>query len=76
MHDLVIRPGKVKAKVTGSRATPYDVTIGLATFDNTVWNRAIAVMAEKAQFSAKHLAGSMPQAIDAAFQKAGASVFA
>ncbi len=74
-HDLVVRPGKVTAKVTGSRSTPYDVTLTLATFDAAVWDRAIAAMAAQAQFSAELLAGSMPQDIDTAFAKAGASLF-
>ena len=74
-HDLVVKAGKVTAKVTGSGATPYTVTITLSRLSDKVWDQAIAAMARKAQFSAALLAGEMPQEVDAAFQEAGASVF-
>lgn len=74
-HDLVIKDGKVTAKVTGSRSTPYKVTLTLVRLTDGVWGKAIAAMAEKAQFSAELLAGQMPQEIDAAFKAAGASIF-
>ena len=74
-HDLTIQGGTITAKVTGSRETPYDVSIELAQLEEAAWKRAIAVMASKAQFSAELLAGQMPQAIDDAFVAAGASLF-
>ncbi|MFC1643003.1 hypothetical protein ACFL5O_10030 [Myxococcota bacterium] len=74
-HDLVIQEGTVTAKVTGSRTTPYRVTITLGKLPDAVWNKAIAAMARKAQFSAELLAGQMPQEIDTAFGEAGGSVF-
>jgi uncharacterized Zn finger protein len=74
-HDLVVRGGKITAKVTGSRATPYKIAIELAQLGDAAWKKAIAGMAEKAQFSAELLAGQMPKAIDEVFQAAGASLF-
>jgi uncharacterized Zn finger protein len=74
-HDLVIVAGKVRAKVTGSRAAPYEVGIELAQLPDDVWRRAIAGMAEKAQFAAELLAGQMPLAIDDVFRQAGLSLF-
>lgn len=74
-HDLTVRAGRVTAKVTGSRPTPYRVTVALAQLDDAVWNEAIAAMAAKAQFCAELLAGEMPRDIDAAFGPAGASLF-
>jgi uncharacterized Zn finger protein len=74
-HDLVVQEGTVTAKVTGSRATPYKVTISLTKLSDAVWAKAIAAMARKAQFSADLLAGRMPEEIDAAFKEADASVF-
>jgi uncharacterized Zn finger protein len=74
-HDLVIVAGKVRAKVTGSRAAPYEVGIELAQLPVDVWRRAIAGMAEKAQFAAELLAGQMPLAIDDVFRQAGLSLF-
>ncbi|MEW6268209.1 MAG: SWIM zinc finger family protein [Thermodesulfobacteriota bacterium] len=74
-HDLVAKAGKVAAKVTGSRATPYDVTIALAQLGEPTWQKAIAGMAAKAQFSAELLAGRMPHEIDEVFRAAGTSLF-
>ena len=74
-HDLVVDKGAVTAKVTGSRPTPYRITIALTAFDAATWNRAIAAMAKKAQFSAELLAGEMPRAIDEAFVEAGVTLF-
>ena len=73
-HDFVIKGGKVKAKVTGSRA-PYAVSIELLQLSDATWQAAIAVMAQKAEFSALLLNSEMPRAIDAAFQAARASLF-
>src|SRR5688572_23414272 len=74
-HDLVIKGGKVTAKVTGSRATPYQITIDLTQLDEAAWKNAIEGMAKKAQFSAELLAGQMPQQIDEVFREAGVSLF-
>src|SRR4029079_14567036 len=39
------------------------------------WQRAIAALAERAQFSAELLGGEMPKAIDEAFRAAGTRLF-
>jgi len=74
-HDLVVEGGKVTANVTGSRATPYEITIELGRLPDATWKKAIIGMAEKAQFAAELLAGQMPKEIDEAFRAAGASLF-
>ncbi|HVW29701.1 MAG TPA: SWIM zinc finger family protein [Polyangiaceae bacterium] len=74
-HDLAVEQGKVTARVTGSRDTPYKVTLKLAQLTDSEWNAAIAAMAAKAQFAAALLAGEMPKDIDGAFQATGASLF-
>jgi uncharacterized Zn finger protein len=73
-HDFVIKGGHVKAKVTGSRA-PYAISIELLQLSDATWQAAIAVMAQKAEFSALLLNGEMPREIDDAFQAARASLF-
>lgn len=73
-HDFSIRDGKVKAKVTGSRA-PYSVSIELPQLSDSVWQAGIAFMAQTAEFSALLLNDQMPRQIDEAFQSAGASLF-
>jgi len=74
-HDLVVKDGKLTAKVTGSRATPYAITIELAQLPEAAWTKAIVGMSDKAQFSAELLAGQMPKEIDQVFRAAGASLF-
>ena len=74
-HDLVVKAGRVSAKVTGSHPTPYTVTIALAQLGDAVWEKAIVAMASQAQFSAALLAGEMPHEIDSAFKEARASLF-
>lgn len=74
-HDLVVKGGKVTAKVTGSRATPYSITIELTELSAPAWKKAIDGLAKKAQFSAELLAGQMPQSIDEVFVEAGVSLF-
>jgi uncharacterized Zn finger protein len=74
-HDLVVSSGTITARVTGTRPTPYAVSIQLAQFPDDVWQRAIEGLASKAQFAAQLLAGQMPEAIDEVFRAAGPSLF-
>ena len=74
-HDLTVLAGKISARVTGTRSTPYEVVIQLSQLPDAVWEAAIAGMAERAQFAAELLAGRMPEPIDDVFRAAGASLF-
>ncbi len=74
-HDLEIKQGKVSARVTGSRAEPYKITIQLQTLPPDTWRSVIAGMAAKAQFAAELLAGQMPKELDEVFRAAGSSLF-
>jgi uncharacterized Zn finger protein len=75
VHDLEVRAGGVRAKVTGTRAQPYVVEIGLAALDDATWEAANDRMAKEARFSAELLAGEMPKDVDEAFRACGASLF-
>jgi uncharacterized Zn finger protein len=74
-HDLIVERGTVRAQVTGTRPTPYEVTIELRQLSDEVWRAAIASLAAQARFAAELLAGQMPQQIDEAFQASGGSLF-
>lgn len=74
-HDLRVTRGKVTALVTGSRSTPYEVSLELAPIPATTWDAAIGTMAEKAQFSGELLASQMPLGIDEVFLPLGVSLF-
>jgi uncharacterized Zn finger protein len=75
VHDLEVAPGKVSARVTGSRATPYTVTLRIALLERAAWETAVREMARQAGFAAELLAGQMPKEIDQAFCVAGRSLF-
>ncbi len=68
--SLAIGTGQVKAKVQGSRATPYSVTLKIKPLTDTQWDRVIDAMSERAIFAAKLLAEEMPQNIEEAFHAA------
>ena len=70
-----IGPGKVTAKVQGSRPTPYAVTIKIPQLGDKDWEKLVVELNSQAVFAAKLLAGEMPQDIETAFTKAGLSLF-
>ena len=75
VHDLEAVSGTVSARVTGSRPTPYTVTLRLRRLPAAAWAKALAAMAKEAIFAAQLLAAEMPKDIDRAFRAAGVSLF-
>ncbi|MEA1895665.1 MAG: SWIM zinc finger family protein [Euryarchaeota archaeon] len=73
--SIDVREGIVKSKVQGSGSRPYSVTIKIDPISNSDWEKAADVMASKAIFAAKLLAGEMPADIEDAFAEAGISLF-
>lgn len=71
--DLAV--GRVKAKVQGSRSTPYTVSLKITPLTDGEWSRAIDAMAQQAVFAATLLNGEMPQEIEEAFTAAGVTLF-
>lgn len=67
--------GQLKAKVQGSRRTPYQVTIALTPLSEKGWEKVLAALAERPYFVAQLLAGEMPQEIEEAFQAAQLDLF-
>ena len=65
----------VLARVQGSRAKPYKITIQLQPLTDAQWERVIDEMAGQAIFAAQLLAGEMPPDIEQAFEAAGVSLF-
>lgn len=56
------------AKVQGSRAKPYDVTIHVAVLSEDEWSRVADALSEQAIFAAKLLSGEMPEDIEQVFK--------
>lgn len=73
--DFKLAPGKVTARVQGSVPKPYSVSIEIKPFTDGAWDKVTEEMSRKAIFSAKLLAGEMPQNIEEAFDAAGMSLF-
>jgi uncharacterized Zn finger protein len=66
---------KVAALVQGTAPEPYQVTLSLDPFTDEQWNYVIESMSQRAIFSAKLLAGEMPQTIEEVFTGNGLSLF-
>ena len=65
----------INARVQGSRAKPYKVTIEVAPLSDRQWEKVLDVLSGQAIFAAQLLAGEMPAQIDGAFASAGVSLF-
>ncbi|HSK96627.1 MAG TPA: hypothetical protein VK891_08430, partial [Euzebyales bacterium] len=64
VSDLRIEPGVVTARVHGSRATPYQVTLRLRTFSDDTWGAVVVALAGAVAHAAELLDGRMPERID------------
>ena len=73
--SIGINAGQVEAIVQGSDPTPYQVTIGLPVLSSQDWKKLSQALSRQALFSAKLLAGEMPQDIEQAFTDSGLSLF-
>jgi uncharacterized Zn finger protein len=73
--SLEVTAGMVRALVQGSRVQPYRVRIGLAAFGKPEWARLERSLAESAWYSAKLLAGEMPEDIEDVFEDLGLALF-
>jgi uncharacterized Zn finger protein len=73
--DLDVGPGRVTARVQGSRAKPYAVRIDIDPFSDAEWERVERTMAARALFLAKLLAGDMPHEIEESFTATGLALF-
>lgn len=72
---LDITPGRVSAVVQGSRPQPYQASIALKPFPAALWSRIETELAGQAFFSARLLAGDLPDELEELFVAAGAPLF-
>jgi len=73
--SIEFKGSKVSALVQGTAPEPYRVSISLEPFSDEQWGYVVESMAERAIFSAKLLAGEMPQTIEEVFTTNGLSLF-
>lgn len=72
---MEFQKGKVHAKVQGTADEPYKLQISIERFTDEDWDYVVGSIAEKAIYSAKLLAGTMPDDIEAVFTANGLSLF-
>jgi len=73
--EINIEPGKVSARVQGSRPTPYKIAISVGQLTNQEWERVLTALAGQAIFAASLLNGEMPRDVETAFKAAKVSLF-
>jgi uncharacterized Zn finger protein len=73
--SIEFQGAQVLAKVQGSEAEPYQVSLSLALFSDEDWEYVIDTLSQKAIFSAQLLAGEMPETIESVFTANGLSLF-
>ena len=64
-----ILAGEIQAKVQGSRATPYRVSIEMEVLKPSVWRLVIEALSQKAIYTARLLAGELPPDIEEIFKE-------
>jgi uncharacterized Zn finger protein len=73
--SLAVEPGMVAALVQGSRARPYRVRVNIAAYGKPEWSRLERALAGDAWYTARLLAGEMPEDIEDVFTNQGLSLF-
>ena len=73
--SLEVKKGNVSAKVQGSRATPYRVSIGFKTYSEKQWEQVIELLIDQPIFAARLLGNEMPEEIEEVFEKAKIPLF-
>jgi uncharacterized Zn finger protein len=73
--SIDIEPGKVAAKVQGSRPKPYKVAIEVRTLKPEEWDRVVEALSARPMLAARLLSGVMPDDIETIFETTGLSLF-
>jgi uncharacterized Zn finger protein len=72
--SIDVNEGVVEAEVQGSQPIPYQVNVKVKTLTKKEWSKLGKILGGRAIFSAKLLAGEMPENIEEAFKDAGLSL--
>ncbi len=73
--DLVVKAGRLEARVQGSRATPYRVSVRSEAANKAQWRSLELLFATRLGWAAQLLAGEVPANLEAAFAEAGVALF-
>lgn len=73
--SIQIEEGRVLARVQGSRPKPYEIDVRMHALPESDWEKIAARLGEQAVFSARLLAGEMPDEIEEIFEEEGLSLY-
>jgi uncharacterized Zn finger protein len=73
--DLAVKAGRLEARVQGSRATPYRVSVRSEAASKAQWRSLEMLFASRLGWAAQLLAGEVPANLEAAFAEAGVALF-
>ncbi len=73
--ELEITPGRVRAKVQGTQARPYRITLKMQPFSPEQWRTIIEQLVQQPIYAAQLLGNEMPQDIEKVFAKTGLPLF-
>lgn len=73
--DFALTPGRVRARVQGSRPKPYEVIVRVAAYEDGRWSEVIDALGSRALYRAALLAGEMPHEIVELFTELGLPLF-
>ncbi len=73
--EIDLKPGKVAARVQGSRRSPYKVAIELTPLNDKQWNAVLDALADQAIYAAQLLNGEMPDDIERIFEAVKVPLF-
>lgn len=73
--EIEFKGARVSALVQGTAPEPYQVALSIDPFSDEQWQYVTESLSERAIFSAKLLAGEMPQNIEEVFTANGLSLF-
>jgi uncharacterized Zn finger protein len=72
---LAVKAGRLEARVQGSRATPYRVSVRSEAASKAQWRSLELLFATRLGWAAQLLAGEVPANLEAAFAEAGVALF-
>lgn len=75
VQDLMVKAGKLEARVQGSRAVPYRVSVRSAAPSKAQWRALEAAMAARLGWTAQLLNGEVPSDLEEAFSEVGVPLF-
>jgi uncharacterized Zn finger protein len=73
--ELTVKAGRLEARVQGSRAVPYRVSVRSAAPSKAQWRRLEAALASRLGWTAQLLNGEVPQDLEEAFAEVGVALF-